>query len=71
MYNDRLKGLACSNRGYYSKILYFGQIEAALQRLVQVSIDDAVFFFILLYFNESNINCLGIYSVSSFYGNRF
>ena len=38
MYNDRLKGLACSNRGYYSKILYFGQIEAALQRLVQVSI---------------------------------
>ena len=36
LYSDRLKGLACSNRGYYSKILYFGQIEAALQRLVQV-----------------------------------
>ena len=48
MYNDRLKGLACSNRGYYSKILYFGQIEAALQRLVQVRI---VFF--LSHFNRS------------------
>jgi len=36
LYSDRLQGLACTNRGYYSKILYFGQIESALQRLVQV-----------------------------------
>ena len=69
MYNDRLKGLACSNRGYYSKILYFGQIEAALQRLVQVSIVNVVFYFYFL--NESNKLFQGIYSESSFYRNRF
>ena len=37
LYTDRLKEMACANRGYYKKILYFGQIESALQDLVTVS----------------------------------